>query len=109
MKTGHTLGRDERRRIAGDHLKNADKHLKVGEIETAIEEVEKALAVDTENFYALAYKERISEAFKKKEGDSLEKQTEIDADQIAERAKKIAKEARQKSQEEARKRMLEQK
>ena len=59
----------EGRKRASEHLKNADRLLKAGDIEGALREVELALTADAGNVYALAYQQRIqtirNEAMKK--------------------------------------------
>ncbi|GEM_PF-2854717 len=51
-----------RKRQASELLKNADRLLKEGRYNEALEEVERTLALDPKNFYAKAYKERIAAA-----------------------------------------------
>ena len=51
-----------RKKQASEFLKNADKLLKEGYFADALKEVEKTLAIDPKNFYARAYKERITAA-----------------------------------------------
>jgi hypothetical protein len=59
-KTTGQQGQDSsKKKQAGEYLKKADKLLKSGEYEAALEEVEKCLEIDPGNFYAHAYKERI--------------------------------------------------
>lgn len=51
----------DNRKLIGLHLKHVDKYLKVGELEKARVEIAKALAIDPENEYVLAYRERFFE------------------------------------------------
>jgi len=51
----------ENRRLISVYLKNADKYLKAREFERAAEEVDHALALEPNNEYVQAYKERILE------------------------------------------------
>lgn len=46
--------------MVGDHLRNADRLLRSGEYEEALSEVEKGLALEPGNFYAQAYRDRIT-------------------------------------------------
>lgn len=62
--------RDVQKKMIGEHLKAADRFIKASEFPKALEEVTKALGVEPNNMYALAYNERIKvaiEAAKKKE------------------------------------------
>jgi hypothetical protein len=109
LKGGHKLGKDERRKIAGEHLKNADKYIKDGDFDKASEEVDKALIVDPENFYAIAYKDRIYIARQKvsinPKGDK-HKEAEIPK-LSAEEKRKIEEDIRQRTLGEARKKIIE--
>lgn len=58
-----------RKKLVGEILKNADKLLKAGDYEQALSEVEKSLELEPGNFYAQAYKERITN-LREKHGDS---------------------------------------
>jgi len=58
-----------RKKLVGELLKNTDKLLKVGDYEQALSEVEKSLELEPGNFYAQAYKERIT-ALREKYGES---------------------------------------
>ena len=63
-----TAERDNARKLeAREHLKNAEKFLKAGNFPDAFNEVERTLSIDPKNFYARAYKERISLAKSKAE------------------------------------------
>ncbi len=70
--------RDEQKRMIGEYLKAADKFIKSAEFPKALDEVNKALAIEPNNMYALAYNERIkvaSEAALKKEAEERMKKT----------------------------------
>jgi len=58
-----------RKKLVGELLKNTDKLLKIGDYEQALSEVEKSLELEPGNFYAQAYKERIT-ALREKYGES---------------------------------------
>ncbi|MCX6137564.1 MAG: hypothetical protein NTV54_08740 [Ignavibacteriales bacterium] len=66
--------------MIGEHLKAADRFIKASEFPKALEEVTKALGVESNNMYALAYNERIKVAIeaakKKEEEDKLKKLVE---------------------------------
>ena len=47
---------------ASEHLKNADRLLKAGQLQEAMQEIEQALSIDPRNAYALAYQQRIKSA-----------------------------------------------
>jgi tetratricopeptide (TPR) repeat protein len=51
----------ETRRLLSAHLKLVDKFLREGHIDQAVKELQEASALDAENTYVLAYRERISE------------------------------------------------
>lgn len=59
MKSQGQNQEGSKKKQAGEYLKNADKLLKQGEFDAALEEVERCLEIDQGNFYAHAYKERI--------------------------------------------------
>lgn len=66
------LNKDEQKRAIGEYLKAADKFIKSAEFPKALEQVNKALALEPNNMYALAYNERIkvaTEAAQKKEAE----------------------------------------
>jgi hypothetical protein len=69
--------RDTQKKIIGEHLKAADRFIKSSEFPKALDEVTKALAVEPNNMYALAYNERIKVAMeaarKKEEEEHLKK------------------------------------
>lgn len=78
--------RETQKKIIGEYLKAADRFIKSSEFPKALEEVKKALAVEPNNMYALAYNERIKvalEAGRKKEEE--------------ERVKKLAEEQKKTS------------
>jgi hypothetical protein len=72
--------RDTQKKMIGEHLKAADRFIKASEFPKALEEVTKALGVEPNNMYALAYNERIKVAIeaakKKEEEDKLKKLVE---------------------------------
>jgi hypothetical protein len=72
--------RDTQKKMIGEHLKAADRFIKAAEFPKALEEVTKALAVEPNNMYALAYNERIKVAMeaarKKEDEDRLKKLAE---------------------------------
>jgi hypothetical protein len=68
--------KDSQKRMIGEHLRAADKFIKTTEYPKALEEVNKALAIEPKNMYALAYNERIKvalEAARKKEEEDKAK------------------------------------
>ena len=70
--------RDVQKKMIGEYLKAADRFIKASEFPKALEEVTKALGVEPNNMYALAYNERIKvaiEAAKKKEEEDKLKKT----------------------------------
>ena len=72
--------RESQKKIISEYLKAADRYIKSSEFPKALEEVNKALGVEPNNMYALAYNERIKVALeaarKKEEEERLKKQTE---------------------------------
>ena len=54
--------KDSPKKIASEHLKNADRLLKASQLQEALQEIEQALAIDPRNAYALAYQQRIRSA-----------------------------------------------
>ena len=58
-----------RKKKASELLKAADRLLKEGRFNEALEEVDKTLVLDPKNFYAKAYKERITVAMNAKPGE----------------------------------------
>lgn len=72
--------REAQKKMIGEFLKSADKFIKSSEFPKALEEVNKALAVEPNNMYALAYNERIKVAMeaarKKEEEERLKKLAE---------------------------------
>ena len=59
MKSTGQNQESSKKKQAGEHLKSADKYLKQLEFDLALVEVERCLELDPGNFYAHAYKERI--------------------------------------------------
>ncbi|HTR80626.1 MAG TPA: TerB family tellurite resistance protein [Bacteroidota bacterium] len=72
--------REAQKKIISEYLKAADKFIKSAEFPKALDEVNKALGVEPNNMYALAYNERIKVALeaarKKEEEERLKKQAE---------------------------------
>ena len=62
MKSEKSKRSGERKKESSDRLKTADKHLKAGDYTEALREVQRAIAIDPGNFYALALQERIATA-----------------------------------------------
>jgi len=91
----------EQVREVGQLLKAADRYTLAGEFERALEQVQKALGVDPQNAYALAYEERIAnfrkEAEIRNKEDAL--QSELEAKLRSER------DAKKKAEEEAQARL----
>ena len=52
--------KDSQKKMIGELLKAADRHIKSAEWSKALEEVGKALAIEPNNMYAMAYKDRIN-------------------------------------------------
>ncbi len=67
MKKGPEHPDAARKKLVGEYLRNADRLLKSGEYDTALAEVEKSLELEPGNFYAQAYKDRIT-ALREKHG-----------------------------------------
>jgi class 3 adenylate cyclase len=61
----------ERKKRINEYLKHADRLLKVMDFHAALREVENALALDPNNYYALAYKGRILEGIKERATEPL--------------------------------------
>lgn len=57
-----TIGadKDSQKKMIGELLKAADRHIKSAEWNKALEEVGKALSIEPNNMYAMAYKDRIN-------------------------------------------------
>jgi hypothetical protein len=72
--------RDAQKKMIGEYLKAADRYIKASDYPKALEEVTKALGVEPNNMYALAYNERVKVAIeaarKKEEEDKLKKLAE---------------------------------
>lgn len=78
--------REAQKKAIGEFLKSADRFIKSSEFPKALDEVNKALAIEANNMYALAYNERIKvamEAGRKKEEEERVKK-------LAEEQKKSA-------------------
>lgn len=75
-----TQDREAQKKIISEYLKAADRYIKSFEFPKALDEVKKALGVEPNNMYAMAYNERIKVAMeaarKKEEEEHLKKQTE---------------------------------
>lgn len=67
MKRGPEIPDSQRKKLVGELLRNADRLLKGGEYAQALTEVEKSLELEPGNFYAQAYRERIT-ALREKHG-----------------------------------------
>jgi len=71
------VDRESQKKLIGELLKNADKHIKASEWKKALAEVDKALAIEPNNMYAMAYKDRINasiaEEKKKAEEEKVKK------------------------------------
>lgn len=71
------VDRESQKKMIGELLKNADKHIKASEWKKALAEVDKALAIEPNNMYAMAYKDRINasiaEEKKKAEEEKVKK------------------------------------
>ncbi|MFZ4619276.1 MAG: hypothetical protein ACOYNS_01850 [Bacteroidota bacterium] len=74
-----TIGadKDSQKKMIGELLKAADRHIKTAEWTKALDEVGKALAIEPNNMYAMAYKDRINvsiaEEKKKTEDEKVKK------------------------------------
>lgn len=72
--------RESQKKIISEYLKAADRYIKSSEFPKALDEVNKALGVEPNNMYALAYNERVKVAIeagrKKEEEERLKKQEE---------------------------------
>jgi hypothetical protein len=77
-----TIGadKDSQKKMIGELLKAADRHIKTAEWAKALDEVGKALAIEPNNMYAMAYKDRINvsitEENKKAEEEKVKKLAE---------------------------------
>lgn len=71
------VDRESQKKMIGELLKNADKYIKASEWKKALAEVDKALSIEPNNMYAMAYKDRINasiaEEKKKAEEDKVKK------------------------------------
>lgn len=54
------VDKESQKKMIGELLKNADKHIKNADWTKALEDVGKALAIEPNNMYAMAYKDRIN-------------------------------------------------
>ena len=72
--------KDSQKKMIGELLKAADRFIKSSEWSKALDEVGKALAIEPNNMYAMAYKDRINvsiaEEKKKAEEDKVKKLAE---------------------------------
>ncbi len=72
--------KESQKKMIGELLKAADRYIKSADWTKALEEVDKALAIETNNMYAMAYKDRINvsltEEKKKAEGEKVKKLSE---------------------------------
>lgn len=85
------------RKAIGEHLKSAEKFLKLGEIDKAMQQVEQAMALDPKNAYAHAYKERILEL--QREKPKKETRPVEPSEQLEQEQRELAEEAERKRQE----------
>lgn len=71
------VDKESQKKMIGELLKNADKHIKSSEWSKALETVNKALAIEPNNMYAMAYKDRVNASItdekKKAEADKVKK------------------------------------
>ena len=69
--------KESQKKMIGELLRNADRFIKAAEWNKAFEEVNKALAIEPNNMYAMAYKDRINvslaEEKKKAEEEKVKK------------------------------------
>ena len=72
--------KESQKKLIGELLKSADKHIKSSEWSKALEDVNKALAIEPNNMYAMAYKDRVNSSIaderKKAEDDKVKKLSE---------------------------------
>jgi hypothetical protein len=72
--------KDSQKKMIGELLKAADRHIKSAEWTKALDEVGKALAIEPNNMYAMAYKDRINvsinEEKKKADDEKIKKLAE---------------------------------
>jgi class 3 adenylate cyclase len=61
----------ERKKRINDYLKHADQLLKASDYDAAFVEVERALGLDPNNYYALAYRERILDGIKERTAEQV--------------------------------------
>lgn len=90
--------KESQKKMIGELLKNADKHIKSAEWNKALDEVGKALAIEPNNMYALAYKDRINASI----ADEKKKAEEEKVKKLSEDQKKAAdpgKEEKKKQEE----------
>lgn len=74
------VDKESQKKMIGELLKNADKHIKNADWTKALEDVGKALAIEPNNMYAMAYKDRINASIaaekKKADEEKVKKLTE---------------------------------
>jgi hypothetical protein len=72
--------KESQKKMIGELLKSADKHIKSSEWSKALEDVNKALSIESNNMYAMAYKDRVNSSIadekKKAEEDKVKKLSE---------------------------------
>lgn len=97
------IDKDSQKKMIGEHLKLADRYIKSAEYQKALDEVGKALSLEPNNMYAMAYKDRInasiSEQNKKEESEKVKKLSEEKKGEKAEAAPPKEKPAEQKKDE----------
>ncbi|MFA6540652.1 MAG: hypothetical protein WCT99_03545 [Bacteroidota bacterium] len=103
--------KESQKKMIGELLRNADRFIKAAEWNKAFEEVNKALAIEPNNMYAMAYKDRINvslaEEKKKAEEEKVKKLSddkkggEKPADQKGEKSKEPEKPAEEVRKESA--------
>ncbi len=86
-----TIGadKDSQKKMIGELLKAADRHIKTAEWTKALDEVGKALAIEPNNMYAMAYKDRINVSI----ADEKKKAEEEKVKKLAEEKKNAEKPA----------------
>jgi len=105
MKTPETSDPLKRAATVSDYLKAADRLVKTGNYEAALEEVTKARKLDPKNLYALAYEERLKATLEQAARRVTPRtQPEVETEHAAlEKIRRLAEEeARRRAEEEAR-------
>lgn len=89
------MEKDSQKKMIGELLKAADRYIKTAEWTKALEEVGKALAIEPNNMYAMAYKDRINVSIT----DDKKKAEDEKVKRLAEERKGTEKAAPEKVQE----------